>query len=219
MRWTRRCRETSALMRTAKACGPGRPTLALRSWSDPRTTVAKEPGHRGSKKSAVKTIAQGRPDDPAPPVVTTVCFLTMHTGRGCELGTRTSLRPLFSRDTNAINSGRASLAGMKTFRLSDASAIDPRKPRRTGYRPEPVIGRAFARPVGGYDDLVWRRRPNDVSTSPSVQGLFASRKMGDRSMSSDLPDAGKSASAFLITDRPRPTIVRPRRRSRGRQET
>ncbi len=47
-----------------------------------------------SSKEAVKTIAQGRPDDPAPPVVTTVCFLPMHTGRGCEPSTRPSLRPL-----------------------------------------------------------------------------------------------------------------------------
>jgi hypothetical protein len=31
MRWTLWSRETSALMRTAKACGPGAPTLALRS--------------------------------------------------------------------------------------------------------------------------------------------------------------------------------------------
>src|SRR5258708_5822367 len=36
-----------------------------------------------SAKETVKTIAQGRPVDPAPPVVTTVCFLPMHTGHGC----------------------------------------------------------------------------------------------------------------------------------------
>jgi hypothetical protein len=30
MRWTLWCRETSALMRTAKSCGPDAPTLALR---------------------------------------------------------------------------------------------------------------------------------------------------------------------------------------------
>src|SRR5437016_8657021 len=49
-----------------------------------------------SSKEAVKTITQGRPDDPAPPVLTTVCFLPMHTGRGCEPSTRPSLRPLSS---------------------------------------------------------------------------------------------------------------------------
>jgi hypothetical protein len=37
-----------------------------------------------SAEYAVKTIAQGRPEA-APPVVTTVCLLPMHTGRGCEL--------------------------------------------------------------------------------------------------------------------------------------
>jgi hypothetical protein len=50
-----------------------------------KVTGAKEPGPRGEHEVTVKTIAQGRPDDPAPPVVTTVCFLPMHTGRGCEL--------------------------------------------------------------------------------------------------------------------------------------
>src|SRR6266436_5453644 len=34
-------------------------------------------------KETVKTIAQGRPDDPPTPVVTTVCFLPLHTGHGC----------------------------------------------------------------------------------------------------------------------------------------
>jgi hypothetical protein len=36
-----------------------------------------------STKETVKTIAQGRPDDPAPPVVTTLCLLPMHRGHGC----------------------------------------------------------------------------------------------------------------------------------------
>ena len=34
---------------TAKSCGPGAPTLALRSRSLPRTTGAKEPGPRGER--------------------------------------------------------------------------------------------------------------------------------------------------------------------------
>jgi hypothetical protein len=49
MRWTLWWRETSALKRTAKACGPDAPTLALRSRSLPRTTGAKEPGPRGER--------------------------------------------------------------------------------------------------------------------------------------------------------------------------
>ena len=46
-----------------------------------------------STKDPVKTIAQGRPDDPAPPVVTTVCYLFCTRAMGAA-GTRPSLRPL-----------------------------------------------------------------------------------------------------------------------------
>ena len=42
MRWTLRCRETGALKRTAKACGPDAPTLASRS----RVHPANEGGKR-----------------------------------------------------------------------------------------------------------------------------------------------------------------------------
>src|SRR5580704_17966015 len=54
------------------------------------------------------TLAQGRPDDPAPPEVTTVRFLPMHTGRGCELSTRSSLRPLISEGLRYVGLGRFS---------------------------------------------------------------------------------------------------------------
>jgi hypothetical protein len=70
-------------------------------------TVAKSPVTGESAKEAVKTIVQGKPDDPATPVVTTVCFLPMHTGRGCELSTRLSLRPL-SLGQNFLHSSGAS---------------------------------------------------------------------------------------------------------------
>jgi hypothetical protein len=51
MRWTQSAeaqslRGRAALMRTAKSCGSGAPTLALSRWYDPSMTVAKEPGHR-----------------------------------------------------------------------------------------------------------------------------------------------------------------------------
>src|SRR6202022_1065456 len=70
----------AALLRTAKSCGPGAPTLALRSWSDPRTTVAKEPGHRGEHEISRKTVAQGMSDCFGVPVVTLlVCFFHSHT--------------------------------------------------------------------------------------------------------------------------------------------
>jgi hypothetical protein len=100
MRWTLWSRETSAPMRTAKSCGPGAPTLALsfrRDTIPAKVTGAKEPGPRGEHEVTVKTIAQGRPDDPAPPVATTVCFLPMHTGRGCELAPGLPCALLFSR--------------------------------------------------------------------------------------------------------------------------
>jgi len=37
----------TALMRTAKSCGPDTPMLVSSRRNDPLTTVAKEPGHRG----------------------------------------------------------------------------------------------------------------------------------------------------------------------------
>src|SRR5450631_2478043 len=79
-RWDRRagrktCERSTArgremLQRTAKSCGPDAPTLASSSRScvgptglktklNPRTTVAKQPGHRGEHDISVKTIACG----------------------------------------------------------------------------------------------------------------------------------------------------------------
>jgi hypothetical protein len=55
--------------------------------------------------STVKTIAQGRPDDPAPPVVTTVRFPPMHTARGCELSTRSSHALLYFEGGSHNSSG------------------------------------------------------------------------------------------------------------------
>ena len=42
----------------------------------------KSPVTGESAKETVKTIAQGMPGDSGEPVVTTVCFLPLHTGRG-----------------------------------------------------------------------------------------------------------------------------------------
>ena len=57
-------------------------------------TGAKVPGPRGEREISRKTIAQGRPDDPAPPVV-----LPRATFYACgprvRAGTRSSLRPLY----------------------------------------------------------------------------------------------------------------------------
>jgi hypothetical protein len=145
------------LKRTAKSCGPGAPTLALRSWSDPRTTGAKEPGPRGEHEISRKTIAQGRPDDSAPPVVTTVCFLPMHTGRGCALSTRSSLRPLISRGWFAQQLGRIRAAGTRSHALSS---------------PSPRSSRGEGGVRGSLHELCSRREPltrnslSRISTSP-----------------------------------------------------
>jgi hypothetical protein len=57
---------------------------------------ARSPGR--ARYKPLKTIAQGRPDDPAPPVATTVCLLPMHTGCGCALAPGLPCALLFSRD-------------------------------------------------------------------------------------------------------------------------
>jgi hypothetical protein len=49
-----------------------------------------------STKETVKTIAQGMPVDPAPPVVTAACFFCCRRAMG-EAITRHSLRPLCFR--------------------------------------------------------------------------------------------------------------------------
>ena len=112
-----------------------------------------------STKDPVKTIAQGRPDDPAPPVVTTVCFLPMHTGRGCALSTRSSLRPLILEGGPHSSSGAICAARMRMRVLtmpsphlplsSSAKADDPVFQRRQGSSREATaywIARSSIRP-------------------------------------------------------------------------
>jgi hypothetical protein len=73
--------------------------LTPRRWRqgrglNPRTTVAKEPGHRGEHEVTVKTIAQGRLGISGEPVVTTlVCFITFAREAAGASSTRLSLRP------------------------------------------------------------------------------------------------------------------------------
>jgi len=60
-------------------------------------TVANKPGHRGSTKETVKTIARGMPGDPGVTVVTMlVCFFYFAHKAAGALSARHSLRPLFS---------------------------------------------------------------------------------------------------------------------------
>jgi hypothetical protein len=79
----RPARRRTALQRTAKSCGPGtrcwcqvsrrryRPNRASDAPSIREATVAKRNSSPGRSRISRKTIAQGRPDDPAPPVVST----------------------------------------------------------------------------------------------------------------------------------------------------
>src|SRR5580704_5579141 len=78
----------------AKACGPGLPTLrSSRAVTSRVMTGAIKPGSRGEHAISVKTIAQGRPDIPAEPVVPSPCFFIAR-GPWESADTRPSLRPL-----------------------------------------------------------------------------------------------------------------------------
>jgi hypothetical protein len=67
-------------------------------------TVANKPGHRGEHEGNRKTIAQGKPDDPATPVVLPPCFFC--TGPTGATGTRLSLRPLMKRAASTDKASR-----------------------------------------------------------------------------------------------------------------
>jgi hypothetical protein len=70
--------DESGFLRTAKSCGPDAPTLVSRSWSDPRTTVANKPGHRGEREGSRKTIARGMPGVSGVTVVTNSRVFLLH---------------------------------------------------------------------------------------------------------------------------------------------
>ena len=94
---------TNEVLRTAKPCGPGAPTLAS-SWrrclriarddASHRTEVmslriapamvARKPGHQGEPGVSRKAIARGRPAASAQPVVPAPCIFYPHGGRGCQ---------------------------------------------------------------------------------------------------------------------------------------
>src|ERR1700733_6692576 len=87
--------------------------------------------------------------------------------------TRSSLRPFGANEF--ANLGRSvSREGLRSS--SSAKADDPvfrdvsngiENSRRIGYPPEPVIGRAFARPGGGYDGGGWSIVMVVIATKPS----------------------------------------------------
>ena len=97
-----------ALQRTAKSCRSDAPMLASSLREEAQATVSNKHGHRGEHEVSRKTIARGMPGHSGVTVVTNscVCFFT-HEAAGA-LGTRLSLRPLFSeRQTNLQNSGES----------------------------------------------------------------------------------------------------------------
>src|SRR6202142_1957065 len=95
MRWTLLATQDGRrLKRTAKPCGPGAPKQALRPRNLSRTTVATKRWSPERARSNRNTIAQGRPDDLAEPVVTAACFFCCRRAMGAAC-TRPSLRPLY----------------------------------------------------------------------------------------------------------------------------
>jgi hypothetical protein len=79
------CHETNDVSRTAKSCGPGAPMQVLSRDDAPHLADDgdnKARSHRGSRISR-NTIAQGRPDVTARPVVLPRVFL-LHADHGCQ---------------------------------------------------------------------------------------------------------------------------------------
>ena len=99
MRWTRRCCRRTASKRTEKSCGPGAPTLALRFVDDdPRNDGgkrARSPG-RARRKPLKPSRGESRLIPSEPVVTMLVCFSTFAREAAGAVGTRLSLRPLFS---------------------------------------------------------------------------------------------------------------------------
>src|SRR5580693_3143616 len=69
-------------LRTAKACGPGLPTLRLSGQNDLLAMGAIKPGPRGERAISRKPLRREGRIAPSSPVVPSPCFF-MHGGRGC----------------------------------------------------------------------------------------------------------------------------------------
>src|SRR5262245_31180265 len=100
---------TKRSQRTAKSCGPGAATLALRRWIISSGNGGKKGRFPGeSTKETVKPLRGESRDVSAVPVVQPVCFsvaLFAH-GTAGAVGARLSLRPLHKRGTTRLhNSG------------------------------------------------------------------------------------------------------------------
>jgi hypothetical protein len=154
------------LKRTAKSCGPGAPTLALRSRVYPANDGGKRARSPGRSRISRKTIAQGRPDDPPVPVVLPRAFCCTRTAGA--VGTRLSLRPLFFRGPNDQSNTRANLrrdreavaahgVAVSKSNLSHTAAVIVREGGRSS------IPEASARESRGHGVLDTRMRGYDGS--------------------------------------------------------
>src|SRR5215470_11876042 len=88
---------TKTLQRTAKSCGPGAATLALRRWIISSGNGGKKGRFPGeSTKETVKPLRGESRDVSAVPVVQPVCVLSALLAHGTAgaVGARLSLRPL-----------------------------------------------------------------------------------------------------------------------------
>jgi hypothetical protein len=94
-------------LRTAKSCGPGAATLALRWRVFPAGNGGKKAASPGRARISRKAIARGKPGCLGCTCLTRVhSFSTLAHGAAGAVGARLSLRPLFSRGTpNLQNSG------------------------------------------------------------------------------------------------------------------
>jgi hypothetical protein len=130
------------MSRTAKSCGPDAPTLVssfveacrpyrARTFHIRKTTVAKEPGHRGARHTPLKPLRAGMPGDSGVLVVTRALLplQSAHEAAGAA-GTRHSPRPLFSRGRK-INAqlGRTASREREVASVIRAPSLRAKRPR------------------------------------------------------------------------------------------
>jgi hypothetical protein len=168
MRWTLAasgaCTGRKRSQRTAKSCGPGAATLAsIRPACAGTATVTKKAAHRGEHEGNRKTIARGKPGRfgctcSSTPVLFVARGLRAQSAPGfpCALDPRGTTKlqspgenaprecerlPLSLFDKLDPESLPRHCERSEAIQLSACGAMDC-------FVAEPVIGRAFARPVG-----------------------------------------------------------------------
>jgi hypothetical protein len=139
-RWVRdamdaAARETNALVRTEKSCGPGAPTLVLSFVDD-------DPQNDGGKRARSPGRARRKPLKPSrgesrlipsEPVVTTlVCFFNFAREAAGAAGTRLSLRPPFSRVLSSHNSDATRREKADAYPLGCLTFENDTRPRIPG---------------------------------------------------------------------------------------